>query len=163
MQKKKILAILGVMTILIPILVLASCSAGGGSVYAATWAVPQVNGDSVSIPMDLVSSKHNVHFKLGSGQTATGFVAYTLNGTIQVRARICVPCRGESFTLKGDTLVCDTCGTVFSATTGKGISGAPACQSYTKLAVPFTTANGSITMKMADLQSSFNRTMNRLP
>lgn len=149
--------------ILVLVLSIAGCSSTPSKIKA-TWATPTVNGDTVSIPASTVNSKNNVHFRVNSGQGPMGFVAYTLKGATQVRARLCVPCRGESFTLSGDELVCDTCGTVFSASTGNGIRGVPVCQSYTKVSVPFTTtADGNITMKMADLQTAFNKTVNRLP
>ena len=122
-----------------------------------------MNGSHVTIPASVVTSKNNVHFALSTAQGQMGFVAYALNGVTQVRARLCVPCRGESFTLKGDTLVCDTCGTTFSATTGKGIGGVQACQSYAKVAAPFTTsADGKITMNLTDLQTAYDKTLKRL-
>ena len=159
------LAIPGVVVALVAVMLMAGCSASADAkTYAANWVTPTVNGSDVTIPASVVASKNDVHFKVSTTQGQMGFVAYALNGVTQVRARLCVPCRGESFTLKGDTLVCDACGTIFSATTGKGIGGVQACQSYPKASVPFTTsADGNITMKLNDLQTAYDKTLKRLP
>jgi hypothetical protein len=164
MMKKKILVVPGVAAILLVIVFLTSCSGGGGgATFSPTWIVPAVSGSLVTVPMSMINTKNDLHFKIDTAQGPIGFVAYSLNGTTQVRAKICVPCQGQSFTLQGDKLVCNTCGTVFSAVTGKGLSGVPACQSYAKAAVPFTTSGDNIVMKTADLQNAYDKTVNRLP
>jgi len=76
-------------------------------------------------------------------------MAYKYNNQTYVRADICPPCGSQSFTLKNGTLVCDTCGTVFNAATGAGISGA--CVKYAKQSVAFQTQNGNILMNGTDL------------
>ena len=164
-MNKRILAIAAVTMLLATVVAVAGCSgSGGGKTFAANWVTPTVNGNTVTIPASVIKTRNDVHFKLATAQGQIGFVAYELNGVTQVRARLCVPCRGESFTLKGDTLVCDTCGTTFSATTGKGIGGVQACQSYAKVAAPFaTSADGStIMMNLTDLQTAYDKTLKRL-
>jgi hypothetical protein len=93
-------------------------------------------------------------------QGTAGFMAYTQGSNVMVRASICVPCRGQTYTVSGNKLICDTCGTVFSAETGKGISGVTACKGYPKASVPFTTsADGSLVMSKADLLTAFENTL----
>jgi len=107
-----------------------------------------------------VNTSKNVEFNLKFDQGTASYMAYSWNGATYIRASVCVPCQGRSFTLKGNTLVCNTCGTVFSAKTGAGISGVAACQNYPKAAVPFTTgADGNITMTKADLLTAFTNTL----
>lgn len=170
-MKRKSIVMLGTVAAVAAILVLAGCSSGGsGNGGGATSArsgpirqtviTPTVSGDTVSIPASTINDKRNVDFKVTFDEGTANYAAYTLNNAIQVRASFCVPCRGTSFTLSGDKLICDNCGTVFSAVTGKGISGVPACQGYPKAAVPFTTdASGNVTMLKADLLSAFEDTL----
>jgi len=167
-MKMKSIVILGVVAAVAAILVLAGCSGGGsGNGGGATSGpvkqtviTPTVSGDTVSIPASVITTKRNVDFKVTFDEGTANYAAYTLNNAIQVRASFCVPCRGTSFTLSGNNLICDNCGTVFSAQTGKGISGVPACQGYPKAAVPFTTdASGNVTMLKADLLKAFEDTL----
>ena len=140
---------------------LAACA---GKASAApvnpTWITPQVNGDTVSMPLSAVSGGKIVHFRV---PVAAGgemyFMAYELNGKQYVRGDACVPCRSTSFSLAGDKLICGSCRTVFSAATGAGVSGVTACQGYPKAAAPFTTANGQLTMTASDLQTAWADTL----
>jgi nitrite reductase/ring-hydroxylating ferredoxin subunit len=124
----------------------------------AKWIEPQVNGDTVSIPVSEIEKNWNTRFKL---QTAGGDIvtmAYKLDGVLYVRASICPPCRSQGFTLTGDILVCDTCGTRFKATTGEGVSGA--CVKYPKASVSYTISNGNVVMNKADLVTAHQNTLN---
>jgi hypothetical protein len=116
-----------------------------------------VNGDIVSIPVTTVQDKWNVHFLVNSTGGQMGFMAYSLNNDMVVRASICPPCRGKTYTLDGATLVCDTCGTTFDANTGIGKSGA--CVNYPKASVPYSVSGDNITMKISDLQTAYQNTL----
>ena len=123
----------------------------------AKWIEPQVNGDTVSIPVSEIERNWNTRFKL---QTADGDIvtmAYILNGVIYVRASICPPCRSLGFTLTGDVLSCDTCGTRFSGSTGDGISGA--CVKYPKAAVSYTISDSNVVMSKADIVTAHQNTL----
>ena len=124
----------------------------------AKWIDAQVNGDKVSIPVSEIEKNWNTRFKL---QTAGGdmvTMAYKLDGVISVRASICPPCRSQGFTLTGDILVCDTCGTRFKASTGEGVSGA--CVKYPKASVSYTISDGNVVMNKADLVTAHQNTLN---
>ncbi len=84
-------------------------------------------------------------------------MAYVLNDEIYVRASSCPPCRGKTYSLDGNTLVCDTCGTTFNAKTGIGIAGA--CVNYPKASVQYTVAEGNLTMKISDLTVAYQNTL----
>ena len=161
---KKRFAVLGIAVALVSILVLAGCSGGAAATQngpvAPTVVTATVNGDTVSIPANVINTKRNVEFDVQFDKGTASYMAYSWSGAIQVRASVCVPCRGRSFTLNGNNLVCNNCGTIFSAQTGKGVSGVPACQNYPKADVPFkTSADGSITMSKADLLTAFENTL----
>jgi len=123
----------------------------------AKWIEPQVVGDTVSIPVSEIEDNWNTRFKL---QTADGDIvtmAYILNGVIYVRTSICPPCRSQGFSLTGDILVCDTCGTQFKASTGEGISGA--CVNYPKASVSYKITDGNVVMSRADVVTAYQNTL----
>jgi len=159
---KKLLVILGLVVGLGTIVIMAGCSSGDAAntvPYPDVVITPTVSNDTVSIPVSIVESKRNVHFELATAEGYTSFEAYLFNNAIQVRASYCVPCRGTSFTLKGDQLICNNCGTVFSAKDGTGISGVAACRGYPKAAVSFTNTGNSIVMQSSDLLAAFSDTL----
>ena len=97
------------------------------------------------------------HFTMNASGGEMDFMAYELGGKTYVRASICPPCYSRSFSLKGDTLVCDTCGTSFDAKTGSGIKGA--CVNYPKASVSYTVDDDSIVMKVDGLVTTYNNTL----
>jgi hypothetical protein len=116
-----------------------------------------ISGDSISIPVDIVEANWNSHFLVKTSSGTMGFMAYVLNDEVYIRASICPPCRGKTYALDGDNLVCDTCATVFSAKTGAGISGA--CVNYPKASVSYQTSGGNIVMKVSDLVTAYQDTL----
>ena len=118
---------------------------------------PSVSNDTVSIPVKVVQDNWNNHFLVNAPGGTMGFMAYVLDNVIYVRASICPPCRGKTYTLDGNTLVCDVCATTFNAKTGIGIAGA--CVNYPKASVPYTVADGNVIMKVNDLATAYQNTL----
>jgi len=121
------------------------------------WINPQVDSDTVSIPVSELENDWNTRFKV---QTASGEItgmAYILDGKTYVRANVCPPCRSVGFRLSGNTLICMSCGTKFNATTGEGISGA--CVKYPKAAVKYEITDGKVVMTKADLVTAYQNTL----
>ena len=141
------------------ILGMAACSGQDAqTLVKATWIEPQVTGDTVSIPVTEVNNDKIVHFNVAEalgGEMA--FMAYEVDGKLNVRANVCPPCRSIGFSLNKDTLVCDTCRTTFKAKTGEGISGA--CVSYPKAAVPYEISDGKVVMNGNDLVTAYQNTL----
>ena len=143
-------------------LIVTACGGSGGSAQAQTfkptWITPQVSGTTVSIVANEVEKNTMTHFRIpaSTGGSLT-FMAYKLDGKIQVRADVCPPCRSTSFSLSGDTLVCNTCSTVFNAKDGAGISGA--CVNYPKAAIVYETNNGNIVMNADALVTAYQNTI----
>lgn len=133
---------------------LVSCSTGN---IKQVGIDVQVTGDTVKIPASDVNKNINTRFSLAvEGGTMT-FMAYKWDGIVNVRADICPPCRSRSFTLTKGTLVCDACGTVFSATTGKGIKGA--CVAFPKASASYEVNGDSIIVSKASLIKAYNDTL----
>ncbi len=140
-------------------LIVTACSSGGqAQTISPTWITPQVSGKTVSISASEVEKNTIVHFRIpaSTGGSLT-FMAYKLDGKIQVRADVCPPCRSTSFSLSGDILVCDTCSTKFKATNGEGISGA--CVNYPKAAIAYETTNGNMVMNADALVTAYQNTI----
>ena len=111
-----------------------------------TWLKPALNEATVSLSLGDIEKYTMTHFRvsmpLENKNFDLPFMAYKLGDQVYARANVCVPCGSESFTLDGDKLVCDSCGTIFDAGTGAGRSGVAACQSYPKAAVPLSLQQG---------------------
>jgi nitrite reductase/ring-hydroxylating ferredoxin subunit len=122
-----------------------------------TTLTAQVTGDVVSIPLSEVKAKFNTRFAVSTPQGQASYMAYVWNGAIQVRADICPPCGSKSFKLTKGTLVCNSCGTVFDAVSGKGKSGP--CIRYSKESVAYQISGDSIVMKMTDLSTAYTKTL----
>ncbi len=151
--------VIGILLVVI-ILSVAACSGQDAPAVKATWIKPQVAGDTVSIPVSDVRNDKIVHFNVAVALgNEMAFMAYDFDGKLYVRADACVPCRSTEFSLKNDTLVCDTCRTVFKAETGAGVSGVKACVAYPKAAVAYQVTDGQMVMKGNDLLVAYQNTM----
>jgi uncharacterized membrane protein len=143
--------------ILIVTLVVVGCgNQTTGGIVGPTWIDAQVEGNAVSIPAGEVDSGKMIHFELTSGQgDGMTFMAYKLGGKTYVRAAVCEPCqqRGKSFSLDGEVLICDICGTSFKAGTSEGISGS--CKVYPKTEVAHAITGDKITMMADDLVTAY--------
>jgi len=135
-------------------------TSGTGEVISPTWIGAEaldIEGDAVSIPAGEVASGKMLHFAITFGEgNRHNFMAYNLDGETHVRANVCPPCRSVGFSLAGDILVCNSCGTRFKATTGAGISGA--CKDYPKAEVAHAISGGTITMELNDLLTAYQNT-----
>ncbi len=122
-----------------------------------TWITAQVNADEVSIPTTSVDDNTNVHFKVKTDIGELSVMAYQFDNKLFVRSNVCPPCNSIGFSLKNGTLVCDSCGTVFDAVTGKGIEGG--CVAFPKESIPYTLSDGKITMKLSDVVAAHEKTI----
>ncbi len=137
--------------------VIPACSPAAARI-TPTWINPQTSGNTVSISAAEVQKDTIVHFKApgADGKTMT-FMAYNFDGNTYVRGDICPSCGSTSFSLVGDTLVCNTCSTVFYAKNGEGKSGA--CVAFPKAGVNFQTDNGNLVMNVSDLTTAYQNTI----
>jgi hypothetical protein len=124
---------------------------------APTWIEPISEGDTASISLAEVQGNIMSHFEYTYSGKKLTFMAYVFNEAIYIRADICPPCRSKSFTLAKDKLVCDSCGTVFEASTGAGFSGA--CVAFPKAEVSYTVQNGNLVMNTTDLVTAYQETL----
>ncbi len=133
---------------------------GTGGPIRPTWIgseVLRVEGNSLLIPTEEVASGRMLHFSISAGEDGKqDFMAYDLGGETYVRANVCPPCKSVGFSLDGDVLVCDSCGTRFDANTGAGISGA--CKDFPKAEVEKAISGSDITIGINDLIAAYENT-----
>ncbi len=153
------LAIIGL--IFVAPALLAGCgqkpASGNSAPASAKWINAGTNGDTVSVNLAEVQRNRMSNFKVNTDAGSISFMAYVFEDKVQVRADICPPCRSNSFTLYPKTLVCDTCGTIFDARNGNGISGG--CVAFPKAAVNYEVSQGKMTMKLAELATAYQSTL----
>lgn len=150
-------AVIGILLVGIVLGVAACSGQDAQKPVKATRIEPQLAGDAVSIPVNEVSNNKIIHFKVSVALgSEIAFMAYEVDGKLNVRANVCPPCRSIGFSLSKDILVCDTCRTTFKAKTGEGISGA--CVAYPKAAVPYEINDGKIVMGSDDLVTAYQNT-----
>ncbi len=125
--------------------------------YRPKGFTPTASGGNVLLSIETLAQGANGNFYVNK----MPFMAYMLDGKYYVRANVCVPCGSQSFTLQNGKLLCNSCGTVFSATTGAGISGVSACMSYAKKPVNYTNDGTNLVMTLTDLTTSYQNTLNR--
>lgn len=153
------IAVTALAAVVVMVLVAGGCSLdsnGTGVEIRPTWTAAQIEGDQGSIPKADVDDGKMIHFRVDQQGDSMVFMAYRLGEDIYLRASICPPCRSESFSLDGEALVCNACGTRFKATTGDGISGA--CKSYPKAEVAHAVTGDSVTASMNDLVTAYQNT-----
>lgn len=159
MYRKVVVAAVSVL-VLLSLAALAGCS-GKEERIRASWITVKMNSNLASVSLNEVKNNRISHFKMGTPAGDLSFMAYELGGKIYARADICPPCRSQSFSLQGNTLVCDACNTVFDAKTGGGVSGA--CVNYPKAEVPYSLNSDQMVMKGDDLVNAYRETLKPVP
>jgi nitrite reductase/ring-hydroxylating ferredoxin subunit len=164
LMKNKKTFIMGIFALLVAVAlpVLAACSGGASASSSSSpakpvWIEPEVNGETISIPLDVITTNKNIHFEVETAKGTAYYMAYVNGGKTYARANVCVPCRSINFTLDKNLLVCNSCGTTFKASDGTGVNGA--CVRYPKAAVPFETVSGKMVLTQADLVKAFEETL----
>ena len=150
--------------ILSGLLMLSACAPAAGESttvstdpIGGTWIDAAAAGDEVTVPLAVVEQHVNTHFSVETGGRTLDFMAYLLDGEVQIRANACPPCRSRGFALAGDILVCDACATTFDAVDGSGIAGA--CVDYPKASAQYRLVDGAITVALADLAEAYDATL----
>jgi nitrite reductase/ring-hydroxylating ferredoxin subunit len=158
-MRSKLLILPAMAIITLVLLAVSGCSQSesAGKSIKAIWITASLANNAASIPVSEVEKDVITHFKVKTPTQDLAFMAYQFDGKLYARADICPPCGSENFSLKGDTLVCDTCGTVFNAATGVGVKGA--CVKYPKQIVPYQIKDGNLVMNGSDLQAAFQNTL----
>jgi hypothetical protein len=103
-----------------------------GRVVSMTPVNPVITGDEIGIPLSELEEKEIVYFEVANNEgTLVPLMAYiTPSGRVFAGSSMCEPCRGRTFSLAGETLVCDTCRTTYTIEGHEFLAGSPVCGSY---------------------------------
>ncbi|MBS3948608.1 MAG: DUF2318 domain-containing protein [Dethiobacter sp.] len=103
-----------------------------GRFISMTRVEPVIAEGQIKIPFDEVDRNNIVYFEAENDQgTLVPLMAYiTPSGRLFAGSSMCEPCRGRTFSLAGETLVCDKCRTTYTIEDHRFISGAQICGSF---------------------------------
>ncbi len=124
-----------------------------GRVVPMTSVEPQLNGEYVSISLEVLEANDIVYFEVANNE---GFLvplmAYiTPSGRIFAGSSMCEPCQGRYFSLAGETLVCDTCRTTYTIEGHQFLSGSRDCGSYPPVYMEPLLGDGMIKFPLAKI------------
>lgn len=124
-----------------------------GKFISMTEVEPVVEDGKVKLPLSEVEQNSIVYFELENNEgTLVPLMAYiTPSGRIFAGSSMCEPCRGRTFSLAGETLVCDTCRTTYTIEDHKFISGATACGKYPPTNMNAVVESGMIVFEHAEV------------
>jgi len=126
-----------------------------GEVVSMTEIDATVEGEWLTIPLAAVDEYGIVYFEAENDE---GFqvpmMAYVgPSGRIFAGSSLCEPCRGRTFSLAGETLVCDTCRTTYTIEDHEFISGSPICGEYPPVSLDPIIEEGLIKIPMENILS----------
>lgn len=124
-----------------------------GELIRMTKVEPIVESDSIQIPLDIVDMNNIVYFESeNKNQETVPMMAYiTPSGRLFTGSSLCEPCRGTTFSLAGETLVCDTCKTTYDIETHEFISGAKICGSYPPVNMNAEVIDGQVVISKEEI------------
>lgn len=117
-----------------------------GKFISMTTINPEIKDGKVVFSLDEVDKNNIVYFELANSENElVPLMAYiTPSGRLFVGSSMCEPCRGRTFSLAGETMVCDTCKTTYNIETHEFLSGAPACGKLPPVNMNPTVENGNV-------------------
>jgi hypothetical protein len=132
-----------------------------GKFISMTKVEPVIENSEIKISFADVDQNNIVFFEAENDEgTVVPLMAYiTPTGRLFVGSSMCEPCRGRTFSLAGETLVCDTCRTTYTIEEHKFISGAVACGSYPPVNMNGRIEGGFVVIDQAEVLNWRIRTL----
>lgn len=126
-----------------------------GEFVSMTAVEATIEGEWLIIPLAAVDEHGIVYFEAENDE---GFqvplMAYVgPSGRIFAGSSMCEPCRGRTFSLAGETLVCDTCSTTYTLEEHEFISGSPVCGKYPPVSMDPIVEEGLIKIPLENILS----------
>ncbi len=121
-----------------------------GDLISMTEVEPLIEDEMIKIPFEAVDNNSIVNFNVENDE---GFLvplmAYiTPSGRLFAGSSMCEPCRGRTFSLAGETLVCDVCRTTYTIEDHQFIAGSQACGSYPPVYMEPLVEDGTINIPL---------------
>ncbi len=126
-----------------------------GELISMTEVEATSDGDWLTIPLEVVDKNSIVYFEAENDEgLVVPLMAYIgPSGRVFAGSSMCEPCRGRTFSLAGDTLVCDTCRTTYTLEQHEFISGSPVCGKYPPESMDPIIENGLIKIPLINILS----------
>lgn len=103
----------------------------------------RVEKGKIIVPLDIVKEKKIVAFNYSTPKSITPLLAYmSSEGKIVTAISMCEPCNSKRFHIKGETLVCNACGSTWELDNLRAISGA--CGRFPPDAIPSTVVGNEV-------------------
>lgn len=103
----------------------------------------KVQNGKIIIPLDLLKERKFLAFNYTTERNNVPLLAYiTGEGKILTAVSMCEPCNSTRFHIKGDKLVCNTCGSTWELNDLEAVSGS--CGRYPPDALPNTIIGNDI-------------------
>ena len=121
-----------------------------GELISMTEVEPLIEDDMIKIPLAVVDGNSIVSFTVENDEGfAVPLMAYiTPSGRLFAGSSMCEPCRGRTFSLAGETLVCDTCRTTYTIENHQFITGSTACGAYPPVYMEPQVEDGTINIEL---------------
>ena len=111
-----------------------------------------VNGKAQVTTLNIVKEKKFIKTEYkANGKTVPLTAFIQPNGKVMVAVSFCEPCKGDSFHISDNHIICDTCGTTWDLQTLKGISGG--CQTYPPQALTYSLNGDNLEIPQAVLDA----------
>ncbi|KUO74190.1 MAG: hypothetical protein APF81_04695 [Desulfosporosinus sp. BRH_c37] len=95
------------------------------------------NGKEIVTTLSTVMEKKFIRTEYkANGKTVPLTAFIQPDGKVMVAVSFCEPCKGDSFHISGNQIICNTCGTTWDLQTLKGIDGG--CQTYPPQALTYS-------------------------
>ncbi len=108
----------------------------------------RVRENKIILPLDVVLQKKFVAFEFNNNGRVIPLLAYVSGeGKVITAISMCEPCNSTRFHIKGEQLVCNSCGTTWELNSLDGLSGA--CQGYPPDAIPSIVVGNEIQIEIA--------------
>jgi hypothetical protein len=115
----------------------------------------RVESGNIILPLDLVKEKKFVAFNYQMPNNTVPLLAYVSGeGKIVTAISMCEPCNSHRFHIKGDELICNSCGSKWKVDNLEAISGS--CGKYPPDAIPNVVAGNEIQIN-AQLVANWQR------
>lgn len=107
----------------------------------------KVENSKIIIPLDIVKDKKFVSFSYnGSGITIPLLAYISEEGKVITAISMCEPCNSTSFHIRGNELVCNSCGTTWEVDNLEAISGS--CGKYPPDPIPSEVVGNEIQIRV---------------
>ena len=103
----------------------------------------KVENGKIVIPLDLLKEKKFIRFMYGDGSSGLPLLAYiSSEGKIVTAVSLCEPCNSTAFHIKGDKIICNSCGSTWELNNLEAVSGS--CGRYPPDALPNVVVGNEI-------------------